>query len=156
MSGSAVTLADITSASWSLELDSTAGGGAGSGIGKVVQGLADIGQCIAIILSTIPGEDPFRPTFGCDLTQYIDRPLLAVLPAIVGVVTQAIGTWEPRVTVLGVTATPGGAAAPARITVAVQWQVDLGTTLAPGETRIGGTGPQTTTVGIGGSTAGSG
>ena len=150
MSGSAVTLADITSASWSLMLDSTAGGGSGSGIGQVVQGLADIAQCIAIILTTIPGEDPFRPTFGCDLTQYIDRPLPAVLPAIVGVVTTAIETWEPRVTVLGVTATPGGSAAPALITVSVTWQVDLGATLAPGQSVIGGTGPQTTTVGIGG------
>ena len=150
MSGSAVTLADITSASWSLMLDSTAGGGPGSGIGQVVQGLADIGQCIAIILSTIPGEDPFRPTFGCDLTQYIDRPLPAVLPAIVGVVTTAIETWEPRVTVLGVTATPGGSAAPALITVSVTWQVDLGATLAPGQSVIGGTGAQTTSVGIGG------
>jgi len=131
-------------------LDSTAAAGTGSGIGQVVQGLADISQCIAIILSTIPGEDPFRPTFGCDLTQYVDRPLPAVLPAIVGVVTQAIETWEPRVTVLGVTATPGGAAAPGQINVSVTWQVDLGATLAPGKSTIGGTGPQTTTLGIGG------
>jgi phage baseplate assembly protein W len=149
MSGSAVTLADITSASWSLELDSTAGGGAGSGIGRVVQGLADIAQCIAIILGTLPGEDPFRPTFGCDLTKYIDRPLPAVLPAIVGVVTQAIETWEPRVKVLGVTAVPGGASAPGTINVSVTWQVDLGATLAPGQSAIGGAGPLVTTVSIG-------
>ena len=132
-----------------MSSNSTAGGGPGSGIGYVVQAMADIGQCIAIILSTIPGEDPFRPTFGCDLTQYIDRPLPAVLPAIVGVVTRAIETWEPRVTVLGVTATPGGAAAPAQITVSVTWQVDLGATLAPGQSVIGGSGPQTTTVPVG-------
>lgn len=150
MSGSAVTVADITSASWSLMLDSTVGGGPGSGIGKVVQGLADIGQCIAIILGTIPGEDPFRPTFGCDLTQFIDRPLPAVLPAIVGTVTQAIEIWEPRVMVLNVTATPGGSSAPGKIVVSVTWQVDLGATLAPGQSVIGGAGPQTTTVGIGG------
>ncbi|HUC16989.1 MAG TPA: GPW/gp25 family protein [Acetobacteraceae bacterium] len=148
MSGASVTLADVTSASWSLELDSTAGGGAGSGIGQVVQGLADIDQCIRIILGTLPGEDPFRPTFGCDLTQYIDRPLPAALPAIIGVVTQAIETWEPRVKVLGVTATPAGAAAPGTIDVSVQWQVDLGTTLAPGQSAIGGAGPLTTTVSI--------
>ena len=53
-------------------------------------------------------------------------------------------------TVLGVTATPGGAAAPAQITVSVTWQVDLGATLAPGQSVIGGAGPMTTTVGIGG------
>jgi uncharacterized protein len=150
MSGTAVTLADITSASWSLELDSTAGGGPGSGIGQVVQGLADIAQCIKIILGTLPGEDPFRPTFGCDLTQYIDRPLPSVLPAIVGVVTQAIETWEPRVTVISATAQPVGAAAPGQIDVSVTWQVDLGTILAPGQSAIGGAGPLTTTVSIGG------
>lgn len=149
MSGAAVTLADITSASWSLELDSTAGGDPGSGIGQVVQGLADIGQCIAIILTTIPGEDPFRPTFGTDLTQFIDRPLPAVLPAIVGVVTQAIETWEPRVTVLSVTAQAAGAANPGQISVSVTWQVDLGATVAPGASVIGGTGPATITVPIG-------
>jgi Bacteriophage baseplate protein W len=146
MSGSVATLASIDSASWSLMLDSTAAGGAGSGIGQVVQGLNDIGQCVGIILSTVPGEDPFRPTFGCDLTQYIDKPLPAVLPAIVGTVTTAIETWEPRITVLTVTAKPGGASAPGQITVSVAWQVDLGTTLAPGQSAIGSLSPQITTV----------
>ncbi|MGH2873587.1 MAG: GPW/gp25 family protein [Solirubrobacteraceae bacterium] len=147
MSGSAVTLADITSADWGLMLDATAGGAAGSGIGQVVQGLADVGQCISIILSTLPGEDPWRPTFGCDLTQFIDRPLPAALPAIVGTVTQAIETWEPRVTVLNVIAQPGGAAAPSTLSVSVTWQIDLGGTQPPGGT-IGALSPQITTVGI--------
>jgi phage baseplate assembly protein W len=148
MSGSAVMLADISSASWSLMLDQTAGGGPGSGIGRVVQSLADIGQCIGIILGTLPGEDPFRPTFGCDLTQYIDRPLPAVLPAIVGAVTNAIETWEPRVKVLSVTAQPGGAAVPGQITVSVTWQIDLGVTLPPGQSALGALSPQVTTVSI--------
>ncbi|MGH3265041.1 MAG: GPW/gp25 family protein [Trebonia sp.] len=147
MSGTAVTLSDITSADWSLMLDATAGGGPGSGIGQVVQSLADVGQCIAIILGTVPGEDPWRPTFGCDLTAFIDRPLPAALPAIVGAVTAAIETWEPRVRVLNVTAQPGGAAAPSTLSVSVTWQIDLGTGQAPGGT-IGALSPQVTTVGL--------
>lgn len=126
-------------------LDATAGGVPGSGIGQVVQGLGDVGQCIAIILGSVPGEDPWRPTFGCDLTQFIDRPLPAALPAIVATVTQAIETWEPRVKVLNVTAQPGGAEAPAILSVNVTWQIDLGGAQPPGGT-IGALSPQVTTV----------
>ncbi|MGH7102880.1 MAG: GPW/gp25 family protein [Acetobacteraceae bacterium] len=147
MTAAAVTLGQITSADWSLMLDATAGGVPGSGIGQVVQGLADVGQCISIILGTVPGEDPWRPTFGCDLTQFIDRPLPAALPAIVATVTQAIETWEPRVKVLNVTAQPGGAAAPATLSVNVTWQIDLGGGQLPGGT-IGALAPQVTVVGL--------
>jgi len=145
MSGSAVTLAQITSADWELMLDSTAGGGPGSGIGQVVQSLADVGQCIAIILGTMPGEDPWRPTFGCDLTQFIDRPMTAALPALVATVTQAIETWEPRVKVLNVTAQAAGVASLGSLSVNVTWQIDLGSTAAPSGT-IGALSPQQTTV----------
>jgi len=145
--GSAVTLGQITSADWELMLDATAGGGPGSGIGQVVQSLADVGQCISIILGTMPGEDPWRPTFGCDLTQFIDRPLPAALPAIVAAVTTAIETWEPRVKVLNVTAQPGGQAAPSTLSVSVTWQIDLGDSQAPSGT-IGALSPQVTTVAL--------
>ena len=93
MSAGAVTLADITSADWSLELDSTAGAGPGSGIGKVVQGISDITQCIQIILTTPKGSDPLRPTFGIDLWQYLDAPINQATPAIVREVTEAIMHW---------------------------------------------------------------
>lgn len=149
----AATLADITSASWSLMLDASTGGGTGSGIGRVVQGYDDIAQCVGIILATVPGEDPFRPTFGCDLTQYIDKPLQAAMPAIVGAVTQAIERWEPRVSVLGVVAQPGGAAAVGSLGVTVRWQIDAGAVVAPPNARLGSLGgspAQSTTVTIGG------
>ncbi len=45
-------LADITSADWSLKLDVP--GEPGSGIGNVVQGIADVNQCIRIILGPTP------------------------------------------------------------------------------------------------------
>ena len=91
------TLTNIQSSSWELMLDSTAGGEPGSGLGKVCQALGDVHQTLQIIFSTIPGEDPFRPTFGCDLTQFLDRPLTVAIPAIVGAVSSAITTWEPRI-----------------------------------------------------------
>jgi len=80
----------IASADWSLELDSTAGGAQGAGFGQVVQGIADIQQCIQIILTTPPGSDPFRPDFACDLFRFLDRPLTRALPAIVGAAAAAL------------------------------------------------------------------
>jgi phage baseplate assembly protein W len=144
MSGTA-TLADVTSADWSLELDATAGGGTGSGIGSIVQALDDVNQCIAIILTTIPGEDPFRPTFGCDITQYLDQPIQAAQSAIAGTVTNALATWEPRITVKSVTSTVS-AASPGALDVTVSWVLKLAGT-AP-QIVIGNT-VQSTTVTVG-------
>jgi len=100
----AITLDDITSADWSLRLDGT--GQPGSGIGSVVQGLADVNQCVGIILTTPQGSDPLRPTFAADLWQFIDYPINSVLPAVVQEVTRALTIWEPRITIVSITARP--------------------------------------------------
>lgn len=146
MSGSVATLADISASDWSLMLDRTAGGGAGSGIGRIVQNLADIDQCISIILGTQPGEDPFRPTFGCNLTQFIDRPIAVALPLLVGAVSAAIEQWEPRVTVISVVASIVGEP-PGALNVTVEWQVDLGSAQVP--SAVLGAGTQATVVTVG-------
>src|SRR6202521_3686111 len=104
MPAGSITLVDISSADWSLELDAT--GEPGSGIGNVVEGLSDVNQCIQIILTTPKGSDPLRPTFGADVFRYIDAPISAAIPAIVREVTEAITRWEPRVTVISIIATP--------------------------------------------------
>jgi phage baseplate assembly protein W len=142
MSQGAITLADITSASWSLALD-TESGGLGSGIGNVVQALDDINQCIDIIMTTIPGEDPFRPTFGCNIFSYIDKPTPFVQASIAGIVTNAIETWEPRIKVLTVAASIGGPSNPGRVSVTVVWQLNLPSSQ---QTKIGYLQPQSTTV----------
>jgi uncharacterized protein len=67
--------------------------------GNTVDGVFDIHQCIYIILSTIKGTDPFRPTFGCDIYQYIDKPVSSALPNMVRSVIDALTTWEPRIEV---------------------------------------------------------
>ena len=126
MSAAAETLANITSADWSLALDQQ--GAPGSGIGSVVQGVADVNQCIQIILNTPKGSDPLRPTFGGDVWRYIDSPINAAIPAIVREVTEAILRWEPRVTVVSISVTPvtgTDTQAGARLSIAVTWKLTL-------------------------------
>src|SRR6266851_3928348 len=97
MPGWSITPADIQSADWSLMLDrSSVSQAAAAGLGSVVQGVADVNQCIAIILGTPKGADPLRPTFGADIWQYIDYPIQAAIPAIAREITEAITLWEPR------------------------------------------------------------
>jgi phage baseplate assembly protein W len=119
MSADAVTLADITSADWSLKLND---------IGAVVQGIDDVQQCIAIILTTLPGSDPLRPTFGANLWSYIDNPISAAIPSIVKEVTAAITTWEPRVTLESVAVAPASdisSQAGAHLNISITWRLKL-------------------------------
>ena len=130
MSANAITLTDITSADWSLKLGA---------IGQVVQGLADVEQCIAIILTTPKGSDPLRPTFGADVWRFIDYPANRALPAIVSELTQAITQWEPRVKLLTVNAVPAPDAttqAGAHYDVTLTWQLRLGGTATPQSSTV--------------------
>jgi Bacteriophage baseplate protein W len=114
-----ITLADIQSSDWSLKLGA---------IGQVVQGVADVDQCIAIILTTPKGSDPLRPTFGADIWSFIDYPIDEALPAIVREITAAITAWEPRVRLLSIAALPvleTGAQAGAQLSITVTWQLKL-------------------------------
>jgi phage baseplate assembly protein W len=141
------TLTNIQSSSWELMLDSTAGGGAGSGLGQVCQALGDVHQTLQIIFSTIPGEDPFRPTFGCDLTQFLDRPLTAAIPAIVGAVSAAIATWEPRISVTNIDVTASTTNI-GQLAVSITWQPNLG--LINQANSVLGNLTQTTVIKVGG------
>jgi len=138
MPAGAITLADITSADWSLALGA---------IGDVVQGVADVEQCLGIIVTTPRGSDPIRPTFGADIWRFIDFPINRALPAIVSELTSAITVWEPRVTLVSVTAQPvidASAQSGAHLDVTLNWQLKLGTAATP---------VQSTTVTITGATA---
>jgi len=121
----AITLADITSADWSLALGA---------IGEVVQGIADVEQCLGIIVTTPRGSDPLRPTFGADIWRYIDFPISRALPAIVSELTSAITIWEPRVKLVSVAAQPvldGSAQSGAHLEVTINWQLNLGVNASP-------------------------
>ncbi len=128
MSAEAVTLADITSADWSLKLGA---------IGEVVQGIQDVDQCIGIILTTPKGSDVLRPTFGVDIWRYIDSPMNSAVPAIVREVSTAITLWEPRVSIVSVTASPATAnssQAGAQLEVSVTWALKLASATSPTQT----------------------
>lgn len=114
----------VKSLSWSLCLDASAGGKSGAGVGKIVQAIDDIHQCLLILIGTLPGEDPFRPTFGVDLTQFLDRPIEVAAPAIVATVSQAIATWEPRIVVQSITAAYNDLV-PAQLVISITWEAAL-------------------------------
>jgi len=147
MPAGAVTLADITSADWSLMLDGTAAvDGLPTGIGNVVQGVDDVAQCIGIILTTPKGSDYLRPTFGADIWQYIDFPLPAAIPQIVRELYDAISLWEPRVKLISISAVPaldGTDQGISRMIVTVRWQLALsgGALSSPQETTVPILGP---------------
>jgi phage baseplate assembly protein W len=125
MPAGAITLADIASADWSLMLDSSsAAQTSGSGIGNVVQGVADINQCIGIILATPQGSDPLRPTFACDLWKWIDAPINIARPHLVREIVTAITKWEPRVRVLSVVVDLV-AGSLANLTITIVWQLNV-------------------------------
>jgi len=130
MLSGAITLDDIRSADWSLKLGA---------IGEIVEGIADVEQCLGIIVTTPQGTDPLRPTFGSNIWRYIDQPMNTALPAMVSELTSAITRWEPRVTLVSVTAQPvndGGAQSGAHIDVTLNWQLKLGSTLTPLQSTI--------------------
>ena len=68
---------------------------------EIVEGVDDITQCVYIILTTIPGSDPLRPTFGSDVYKYLDKPLEMVRAQIIHAVTEAVYRWEKRIEVTG-------------------------------------------------------
>lgn len=84
------TLNEITYVDWQLKLNE---------IGSVSEGIEDINQCIAIILSTQKGSVPHRPTFGSDILKYVDYPINSVKANIIRETVDAITLWETRVNV---------------------------------------------------------
>jgi len=73
------------------------------GVGVIAVGLADIRQCIDIILRTVPGSDPLRPLFGCGIYKYIDAPVNIAVPNMKLEIFEALNIWEPRINVTAVT-----------------------------------------------------
>lgn len=92
------TLADIVSPVWTLNID---------GAGAIAEGIDAIKQCISLILRTTPGTDPLRPTFGCNLSQYVDLPINQAIPKMKKAILDAIARWESRVTVSTITSSLG-------------------------------------------------
>jgi len=62
-------------------------------------GPADVDSSIRMILTTAPGERLMRPHFGCKIWELLFEPINANTLGLMGeAVREAIGRWEPRVT----------------------------------------------------------
>lgn len=66
--------------------------------------VASVLQNIAIILATPKGSVPNYREFGLD-NSFLDKPMPVAKVLMIAPVREAIETWEPRATVLSVTAT---------------------------------------------------
>lgn len=84
----AIKIQDIKATNWQLSNQT---------IGQVVEGIDDIRQCIAIILTTTKGSDPMRLLFGSDIWKYIDKPVNTAAANISAEIIDAIGKWEQRI-----------------------------------------------------------
>jgi len=87
-------LSEITYVDWQYKLNK---------IGDVAEGVDDINQCIAVILTTRKGSVPHRPTFGSDIYKYVDYPVNEAIPNITREATDAIQLWETRIKIKSVT-----------------------------------------------------
>ncbi len=73
----------------------------------LVGGVEEIQRSMAMVLSTAPGERPFRPAFGCSIWELLFEPIDAnTLGLMQMYVRQALRHWEPRITVEDVRTTP--------------------------------------------------
>jgi uncharacterized protein len=86
--------------------------------GRLVQGIDAINQNILVILTTAPGSDPLRPTFGADIFRWLDRPVNVALPNITREAVNAIRAWEPRVEITKITRK----VEESRIFLTIQWR----------------------------------
>lgn len=86
-------LNEIKATNWTLSLEKQ---------GEIVQGLAEISQCLRVLITTRKGSDPLRPTFGCDIYLYQDLPINQAIPRMVKSVSEAIAIWETRINVTSI------------------------------------------------------
>lgn len=69
------------------------------GFGQIVQGAAEIAECLYNIFATIPGSAPLEPAFGCDLVRFVGQPLPVAAIGCKAAMRAAVETWERRVVI---------------------------------------------------------
>lgn len=104
------TLKDIKYADWQIKLNN---------IGEISEGIDDINQCIAMILTTQKGSVPHRPDFGSDVYKYIDYPVNEAVPDIIRESIDAINKWEKRVSLVSVKASVDES----NVKIEVEWKL---------------------------------
>jgi phage baseplate assembly protein W len=108
---------------------------------ELVHGDESVHQAILLLLSTRPGERVMRPSYGCDLSQFMFAPNDDTTAGLaIHYVRQALARWEPRIEVLSLDAgrSPDDAS---RMEILLQYriratqqpaQLNLALNLAPG------------------------
>ena len=79
---------EIVSTNWTLDV---------SNKGKILQGIESVKQAVLIICTTIPGQDPLRPKFGCGAYEYLDKPINIAATEIAKAIRDALNKFEPRI-----------------------------------------------------------
>ena len=83
----------------------------------------EIEQSIRIILTTAPGQRVMRPDFGCRIQELVFAPNNAMTAGLAErYVSEALGRWEPRITVQRVDV-EADSDDPARLVIVVEYQV---------------------------------
>ena len=78
-----------------------------SGAIATTSGPGDIDSSLRMILTTAPGERVMRPAFGCRIWELLFEPINANTLGLMGeAVREAVGRWEPRVTLEDVALDP--------------------------------------------------
>lgn len=83
----------------------------------------DVEEAIKMILMTRKGERPMRPEFGCRIHELVFDPNDAATSGLARrYVQEALMRWEPRISVLNITANPDKRN-PERLLIGIEYQL---------------------------------
>jgi len=88
------TIESVQTANWQISNDL---------YGNVVEGADSISQSIINVIATRRGSDPFRPTFGSNVWEYIDQPINVAAPGIIRAIREAVDLWVDGAVIVGIT-----------------------------------------------------
>ena len=64
----------------------------------LVGGIEELERSMSVVISTAPGERPFRPRFGCRIWELMFEPINEATMGLMEMyVEEALRMWEPRV-----------------------------------------------------------
>lgn len=93
---------DFVGAGWSFPLSVDGRGGI-----RLSRGADDVEEAMRLILGTARGERRMRPEFGCGIHDFAFAPMDPTTFGMIRYhVLEALGRWEPRVTVTDVRVRP--------------------------------------------------
>lgn len=70
--------------------------------GDLLTDLADVNQCILLILNTVRGSSPLRPEFGTEIWKWIDKPMTLAIPNIKREILENVPLWENRAQIVAI------------------------------------------------------